>query len=336
MLGLALFVAIPLFAQYERLGGVYYAYPITETKMNQAPEGYEPFYISHYGRHGSRWLTNDNRYIWVNQHFEDQKNLTKLGKDVRKRLDKIWKNAKGNGGKLTALGGRQHRGIARRMYQNFPQLFTSDTHLSAHSSVVGRCRSSMLAFVDELGKLSGLSGLPAVTDSADMAWIAYTSQEEKAWESRMNLPLKLSPERFIGALFVDPSKIDDPSKLLMEIHTIASDMQDVELNVSLYDIFTPEEFQAVYEKNNIAMTLVHGDMIQNEGIPARSAISLWEKIEADADAIIASGKKGADLRFGHDSNLYRLMNLMGFALRGDTCNYMDEILPMAANLQMIF
>ena len=336
MLGLALFVAIPLFAQYERLGGVYYAYPITETKMNQAPEGYEPFYISHYGRHGSRWLTSDNRYIWVNQHFEDQKNLTKLGKDVRKRLDKIWKNAKGNGGKLTALGGRQHRGIARRMYQNFPQLFTSDTHLSAHSSVVGRCRSSMLAFVDELGKLSGLSGLPAITDSADMAWIAYTSPEEKAWESRMNLPLKLSPERFIKALFVDPSKIDDPAKLLMEIHTIASDMQDVELNVSLYDIFTPEEFQAVYEKNNIGMTLVHGDMIRNEGIPARSAISLWEKIEADADALIASGKKGADLRFGHDSNLYRLMNLMGFDLRGDTCNFMDEILPMAANLQMIF
>jgi hypothetical protein len=121
----------------------------------------------------------------------------------------------------------------------------------------------MLAFVDELGKLSGLSGLPAVTDSADMAWIAYTSPEEKAWESRMNLPLKLSPERFIRALFVDPSEIDDPSKLLMEIHTIASDMQDVELNVSLYDIFTPEEFQAVYEKNNIGMTLVHGDMIQN-------------------------------------------------------------------------
>ena len=70
MLGLALFVAIPLFAQYERLGGVYYAYPITETKMNQAPEGYEPFYISHYGRHGSRWLTSDNRYIGSEESHE--------------------------------------------------------------------------------------------------------------------------------------------------------------------------------------------------------------------------------------------------------------------------
>ncbi|MBQ1669303.1 MAG: histidine-type phosphatase, partial [Prevotella sp.] len=329
------------------MGGVYYAYPVESgdvaPDIKSAPEGYEPFYISHYGRHGSRWLTNDNRYIWVNKHFEDQKNLTKLGKSVRKRLAKIWKDAKGNGGKLTALGARQHRGIASRMYQNFPQLFTSDADITAHSSVVGRCRSSMLAFLEALGNLSGHKDLESITDSADMAWIAYTSPEEKALENRTVLPLRISTDRFIKALFIDPSKVDDPAKLLMELHTIASDMQDVELDVSLYDIFTPEEFQAVYDKNNESMTIVHGDLIQNEGIPARSALSLWQRIEADADAAIASGKKGADLRFGHDSNLYRLLTLIGLDLsekskeiNGKICGIMDEILPMAANLQMIF
>ena len=194
----------------------------------------------------------------------------------------------------------------------------------------------MLAFLDELNQLAGLDQLVGVTDSADMAWIAYTSPEEKALENRTTLPLKISPERFIKALFVDPSKVDDPAKLLMELHTIASDMQDVELNVSLYDIFTPEEFEVVYNKNNESMTIVHGDVIQNEGIPARCAFSLWEKIEADAEAAVASDKKGADLRFGHDSNMYRLMTLMGLDLRGEKYNFMEEILPMAANLQMIF
>ena len=342
-----LFTFLPLHAQYEKMGGVYYAYPVESgdvaPDIKSAPEGYEPFYISHYGRHGSRWLTNDNRYIWVNKHFEDQKNLTKLGKSVRKRLAKIWKDAKGNGGKLTALGARQHRGIASRMYQNFPQLFTSDADITAHSSVVGRCRSSMLAFLEALGNLSGHKDLESITDSADMAWIAYTSPEEKALENRTVLPLRISTDRFIKALFIDPSKVDDPAKLLMELHTIASDMQDVELDVSLYDIFTPEEFQAVYDKNNESMTIVHGDLIQNEGIPARSALSLWQRIEADADAANASGKKGADLRFGHDSNLYRLLTLIGLDLsekskeiNGKICGIMDEILPMAANLQMIF
>ena len=340
LIGLACMIANPVFAQYEKWGGVYYAYPIeTDTdkpQLQSAPAGYEPFYISHYGRHGSRWLTNDARYTWVNEHFADTKNLTKLGKDVRKRLEKIWKNAKGNGGQLTALGARQHRGIARRMYQNFPQLFTNDAHLTAHSSTVNRCKVSMENFVDELKLLSNTQHLTPITREEDMAWIAYTSPEEKALENSTNVPLTISPDRFIKALFIDASKIKEPAKLLMEIHTIASDMQDVELNVSLYDIFTAEEFQAVYEKNNKSMTIVHGDVIENNGIAARSAISLWQRIEADADAAIARGGVGADLRFGHDSNLYRLLSLMGIKLRGEHYNYMDEILPMAANLQMIF
>jgi len=324
----------------QQMGGVYYAYPIENGEatpyIQDAPEGYEPFYISHYGRHGSRWLTNDARYLWVNKHFDDDKNLTKLGKSVKKRLAKVWKNAKGNGGQLTALGARQHRGIARRMYQNFPQLFTANAHLTAHSSTVNRCKVSMENYVDELKQLSNTIQLTPITREEDMAWIAYTSPEEKAHENRTNVPLKISPERFIKALFLDPSKIENPTKLLTEMHTIASDMQDVELNVSLYDIFTPEELEAVYNKNNRSMTIVHGDLIENEGIPARSAISLWQRIETEADAAIARGGAGADLRFGHDSNLYRLMTLMGIKLRGEDYNYMDEILPMAANLQMIF
>ena len=322
------------FAQtQEQMGGVYYAYPVIETSLAEAPEGYEPFYISHYGRHGSRWLTNDNRYIWVNQHFEDQKNLTKLGKDVRKRMAKIWKNAKGNGGLLTALGGRQHRGIAKRMYQNFPQLFTADAHLTARSSVVPRCKTSMENFVTELKTQNPSIRLEPITREEDMVWIAYTSPEEKALEGRTNVPLIISPDRFIKALFKDPSKVEDPAKLLMELHTIASDMQDVELDVSLYDLFTQEEMQAVYAKNNKSMTIVHGDVIENEGIPARCAISLWQHMEADAEAAIARDGVGADLRFGHDSTLFRLMTLMGLDIHGKP---MDELLPMAANLQMIF
>jgi len=320
----------------EQMGGVYYAYPVTTTELATAPDGYEPFYISHYGRHGSRWLPDDDRYIWVNEQFTDKKRLTKLGKDVLKRLEKIWKNAKGNSGLLTPLGGRQHRGIARRMYQNFPQLFTSESHLTAHSSVVSRCRSSMLAFLDELESL----GIPrktieAITDSADMAWIAYRSQEQRDFEQSSKWPLLISTDRFIDALFTDASHLSpsDREKLLSELHTIASDMQDVELDISLYDIFTEEEMKAVYNLNNRRMALHNGDEIMNNGIAARCAVSLWQRIVADADAAIVRGDTGADLRFGHDTNLYRLLTLMDIDTKGKP---MDEILPMAANLQIIF
>ena len=234
-------------AQYEKLGGVYYAYPIESGDatplVNPAPEGYEPFYISHYGRHGSRWLPDDERYIWVNKQFEDTRNLTKLGKSVRKRLAKIWKNAEGNGGKLTPLGARQHRGIARRMYQNFPSLFTPDAHLTARSSTVGRCISSMENFLSELSELSTLhcplstlhSPLSTVHSSlftlhsplstlhsssaaansslftlhsslpSDMSWLAYKSPELSAFEKSHSWSLPISTDRFINALFTDAS-----------------------------------------------------------------------------------------------------------------------------------
>ena len=330
-----LLTLLPLHAQYEKLGGVYYAYPMTETIMSTAPEGYEPFYISHYGRHGSRWLPNDKRYTWVKKQFEDKNRLTKLGKNVRKRLEKIWKNAEGNGGLLTPLGGRQHRQIARRMYQNFPQLFTADAHLTAHSSTVNRCKTSMENFVSELKTLNPSLQIDPITREEDMAWVAYKSKEQSYLEHSRDWPLPISTGRFINALFTDASHLSksNKEKLLSELHTIASDMQDVELNVSLYDLFTEEELMTVYDLNNRRMTLYNGDEIENNGIAARCATSLWHRIQADADAAIARSGVGADLRFGHDTNLYRLMTLMGI----DTKNRpMDEILPMAANLQMIF
>ena len=339
-LPLYLFTFLPLSAQsLEQMGGVYYAYPIEtgimSPQLQTAPEGYEPFYISHYGRHGSRWLPNDSRYEWVNKQFEDQSRLTKLGKNVRKRLAKVWKNAKGNGGQLTSLGGRQHRGIARRMYQNFPQLFTAEAHLTAHSSTVNRCKTSMENFVSEIKTQNPSVQIDPITREEDMAWIAYKSKEQSYLEHSRVWPLSISTDRFINALFTDASHLTklNREKLLTELHTIASDMQDVEIKVSLYDLFTEEEMQAVYQLNNSRMTLHNGDEIMNGGIAARCAISLWDRIEADADAAVARGGVGADLRFGHDTNLYRLMTLMGIDTKDKP---MDEILPMAANLQMIF
>lgn len=74
---------------YQRLGGIYYAYPVPENNLfAAAPKGYELVYLSHYGRHGSRWMTSDQRYEWLWQRFEDAKQLTRRGRSVRRRLKK--------------------------------------------------------------------------------------------------------------------------------------------------------------------------------------------------------------------------------------------------------
>lgn len=345
----------------QQMGGVYYAYPAPKKPVSvKAPEGYTPFYISHYGRHGSRWLPSDSRYIWVNQHFDDESNLTPLGKKVKGWLTQVWENAKGNGGKLTKLGEKQHRGIADRMVRNFPQIFAKGNHVQARSSVVDRCAKSMLAFTDELRQLQPSLDMDVKTDSADMAWIAYTSPEVKALENRTHIVAKVSPDRFLHQLFKDITKVDDPMKLMSEIHTIASSIQDVGLNFKsyprqiekgLYGLFTDEEFKAFYDANNLRMTICNGVYPTNERIPARSAISLWENVEAEADKALASDRPSATLRFGHDTSLYRLYSLMNmFFARPDACcdtdakmasykkesDVMDVVVPMAANLQLVF
>lgn len=152
----------------QQMGGVYYAYHFDENWQElKAPRGYKPFYISHYGRHGSRWMPSDERYIWVNSQFEDETNLTPLGKKVKQLLAEVWANAQGYGGKLTRLGERQHRGIARRMVENFPEVFTDGTRVKARSSVVDRCAKSMLAFVAEMWAMQSSLDVDVRTDSAD-------------------------------------------------------------------------------------------------------------------------------------------------------------------------
>ena len=359
-----LFVACALLVQAQtrqQMGGVYYAYPAPKKPISvKAPEGYTPFYISHYGRHGSRWLPSDSRYTWVNQHFDDESNLTPLGKKVKGWLTQVWENAKGNGGKLTKLGEKQHRGIADRMARNFPQIFAKGNHVQARSSVVDRCAKSMQAFMDELRQLQPSLDMDVKTDSADMAWIAYTSPEVKALENRTHIVAKVSPDRFLRQLFKNITKVDDPMKLMSEIHTIASSIQDVGLNFKsyprqiekgLYGLFTDEEFKAFYDANNLRMTICNGVYPTNEQIPARSAISLWENIEAEADKALSSDKSSATLRFGHDTSLYRLLSLLHFDMEDELSianmpkmkiatlegvDLMDRVVPMAANLQMVF
>ena len=330
----------------ERTGGVYYAYPDGEKKGIDMPEGYVPFYISHYGRHGSRWLPSEKRYEWVAAQLAvgkrsamplcSAKNLTRLGKSVKRRLKRICRNARGNAGQLTPLGAEQHRGIARRMVQNYPSVFQGkDTRILARSSTSPRCRASMFAFCDALSALLHPSSflLSVETNPEDMAWLNYESPEQKALTDATNRQPDITTDRFISSLFKDSSKVNEPMKLLSELHTIASDMQDIPLDISLWDIFTPEEMMAVHDANNERMIICNGDTTVNDGIPARSSIPLWQHIEADADSMIANGGHGAHLRFGHDTALYRLLTLLGIQLPGKD---MEDIIPMAANLQMVF
>ena len=97
----------------------YQAYPVDGfPALTAAPEGYEPFFINHYGRHGSRWLINEKKYtrpIQMLEKGERYGKLTRRGQEVLDILREVHDASSGRLGELSDIGAEQHQGIARRM-----------------------------------------------------------------------------------------------------------------------------------------------------------------------------------------------------------------------------
>ncbi len=341
----------------EKMGSIYYAYPTPDGIRTPAPEGYSPFYVSHYGRHGSRWMTSDERYLEVIRFFDtfhEKSALTALGEDVRLRLQKVWENARGRGGDLTSLGERQHKAIARRLYQQYPQIFRDSACISARSSTSVRCIMSMSAFSEQLKELNPSLRITREANRRYMDYIAYTSPEleefssdSAAWRTgfRCYEESHIRPERLTATLFTNPQEVKDPRGLMMGLYWIASDMQDVELPLSFYDLFEKEELFNIWQSINYRMYICNANAPLNGGVAPESAKSLLKNIIESADHAIRKGTPCATLRFGHDTNLIRLLALM--QVEGCSNQETDpdryylawqdfRISPMGANLQLIF
>ena len=105
----------------------YSIYPDTALPvLTPAPEGKVPFYISHYGRHGSRYIENRKGFdIPYNMlcKADSMNELTEVGKKALKVMRVIFADTEKHWGDLTSFGQKQHRGIARRMMENFPEVF---------------------------------------------------------------------------------------------------------------------------------------------------------------------------------------------------------------------
>lgn len=349
-----------IFENIAQTGGVYYAYPVKEAISTPAPKGYKPFYISHFARHGSRWLTSEKDYKWVVDLFEKAHQagaLTDLGEDVRSRLTIIWKDAEGRGGSLTSLGVKQHRGIAERMFHNYPEVFEGAPDILARSTVVIRCVFSMEAFCERLKELNPRLN---ITREANERCMKYMSNHtpasanfvavEKPWyeEYRKFEEEHLQPDRLVGALFGNKDfvrKRVNPKELMWKLYWIASDLQNVELGISLYDIFEKQELFDIWQIHNYENYVCNGPAPLNEGVIPASAKPLLKNILDSANDVIESGANTATLRFGHDGNISPLAGLMRLdgCWKEETdpdkfyqawCNF--KVTPMAANIQLIF
>lgn len=341
----------------------YLAYPgPTQGQLTPAPEGKHPFYISHYGRHGSRYLINPTEYsrpLEILKAAADAGKLTPLGMDVLRRVKMICDESEGRLGELTPLGGLQHRQIARRMFESFPEVFEGAATIDAKSTVVIRCILSMENELQELLLMNPLLNIRHDASYHDMWYMNFKDKEltsrrqnfetEKAYYAFVDKHRNY--ERAMEALFADHAYMKqniDTWQLNNYLFKLASNLQSSELHkkITLYDIFTDDEIYSNWLINNARWYIEYGACPLNGGTQPFTQRNLLRTIIEEADSCIALEKPGATLRFGHETMvlpLTCLMELNDFGLQESNLEKLEgkgwlnyKIFPMGANIQLIF
>ena len=338
------------------------AYPTPTGKLTPAPANYKPFYISHYGRHGSRYLINPKDYSYPHEVLKSADSagvLTPLGKDVMKRYEIIRNEAANRYGELTPLGAEQHRQIARRMYERFPEVFEGNVWVDAKSTVVIRCILSMTNELMELTRLNPNLRIKHDASMHDMYYMNFNDKEllGKKWNKESQAAYDKYYNEMVNCdyafcqLFTDTSFVwrkADAKRFYEKLFHTANNLQNLEARkqVTLYDLFTDDDLYNNWRVANMWWYLGYGFSKLNGGTQPYVQRNLLRRIIEEADSCIRLPKPGATLRFGHETMvmpLTVLMGLNGADLVTDDYDHLDQkgwvnyrIFPMGANIQLVF
>ena len=339
-----------------------------------APEGYEPFYFSLVGRHGSRYERSDKyfkRALKVFNKANELGILTEDGKLLHKKIKEIYDAQQGNDGELAPLGFEQWNEIGERAYKNFGKIFESGS-VEAKSSISLRCVFSMASFNNAIkGKVPSiniaqharksdlwiirpLANDPAFTKE-DKKIIADAKKELEAEEHRKEWVKNYDASSFISKISTNPEmfveKCCEDAPFMIARHTIISLLfgenfgcGDREL---LSRLFTPKELYGLY----VHQTSNWVNSSMGRGAKAVEAYQSYmrpmaEDILNKAEAAIAGKNPDvANLRFTHDSYIGPILSVLGYEgcvpqwnenieLATTSFNH-GLVVPMAANLQIV-
>ena len=343
------------FSDSRHAGGIYQQYIYVNTPVTPAPRGYKPFYISHYGRHGSRWLSSASPYVnpdTILGKAHAAGKLTALGESLYERVSIAAADAYMRYGDLSELGAMEHRDIAGRMFHSFPEVFSTkkgrECNIYSRSTTVPRCILSMAANNERLKELNPAINMTreasARNNYLNNAYGYYKRDSLNAVTNRF-LEENLDTEHFVSMVFTDPEyageHVASPLSFMNDLYAIASDLQDIpHLDISMSDIFSREELFILWQASNFRRYYF---FTSQEALDSTKLL-LRDILDCAEDAI-EGNNISADLRFGHDSYispLFALMDINGtFRQEPDIekvyTSWSDfRISPMGANLQLIF
>lgn len=332
-------------------------------KLTPPPNGKRPFYMSHYGRHGSRYLSNRKGYDIPYQMLcraDSMDELTPIGQDVLIKIRDIIDDAEDRWGDLTGIGKRQHRNIAKRMIQHFPEIFQDSAFVDAHSTIVPRCILSMGAAIQQLVAANPRLRVTMNNSYQNMWYMNY--QDKRLRDSMMTYQAKEAYEKFckprdrnprlIELLFVDPDytqkNISEKwlNYYLLKTALMQQNTHMSEDNCYLIDLFSYEEIHQFWQKENAWWYINYGPSPLNGGQQPYTQRNLLRQIIEEADSMMKNDVHGATLRFGHETVLLPLVCLLGLNGYDYQTTDLDKleqsgwwaclVFPMASNIQIVF
>ncbi len=338
-------------------GGNYLDYDrqLPTQSLTPAPEGYTPFYMSHYGRHGSRWLISDDSYTSVTSPMQKARQAGKLtaqGEELLQQLETFLPTTIKRLGDLSTVGERQHHGIAKRMVSNFPEIFKyPNVAIDARSTVVIRCILSMTAECEELAAANPTARIHNDASQSLQYYLNASrdgiikSMGRQGREFRKQLGNQVTPDRLTAMLFNDTQWAADSlstKSLMHNLFEIVTNMQSHDGTPDLYSLFTEEEIYQMWRVRNIGWYIDYGPSPLTEGLMPFNQRHLLRNIIETTDTVTQTQ---ATLRFGHEVCVLPLACLLELGNCGAQVTDNDQlddmwrnynIFPMACNIQLVF
>lgn len=300
-------------------------YPYHQTddvKLTESPDGYKPFYISHYARHGSRYYWSSSLYkeldtLLTVAHQKQQ--LTAAGEEFRQKFMAAKNELMTGVEELTEVGWKQHQDIARTMYNNFPEVFENGGNVLAISSLVGRCVISMSAFCQELVQCNPKIEIREQSSRFTLDGVVPTDGRNPI---KHNYPKDLKPryeknrdkfkyedklrKELLSRVFISTEGLPgQPQQIVTNLINLYTSLPSIEHEGMMGNLITDLEMADRWEDDNLGVySWVFGPQYQM--IPI-----LQDIIKKAAAAIDGSSNRVADLRFGHDTCIGPLTVLMG-------------------------
>ena len=341
----------------------YDVYPDSITaKLTPAPAGKKPFYISHYGRHGSRYISNRSGFdtpYYMMLHADSLDELTPTGQQVLRHMNNIMRNTEGRWGELTGYGKQQMQNIGRRMAERFPEVFHPGANVTCISTVVPRCIESMGSLAMEMLQVCPQLHITMQASKRTQWYMNY--QDKKLRNSYMTpeaqkaldayTATRMGNTRLMELIFKNPDiaeefvNQEDFSYYLMKMGLFQLNT-NFNRNTNLIGLFNTNDLYRMWQVDNAYWYLQHGACKLNGGNQPYTQRHLLKKMIADADSCIKLPDPGAQLRFGHETVLLPLVCLIGVNGFDFSTDNLDEleghgwwcssVFPMASNLQFIY